>query len=47
MNVLILPLFISFVLVMGALVGYTYLIGNREMEHQDETSLLPLEEDEE
>ncbi|MCC7459952.1 MAG: hypothetical protein IT286_01495 [Proteobacteria bacterium] len=46
MDILILPLFVSFVLVMGAVLGYVYLIRNRELEHQDEASLMPLEDDE-
>jgi hypothetical protein len=45
MNVLILPLFVSFVLVIGAIVGYFYLVHTKEFEHQDQSSLMPLDDD--
>lgn len=45
MNILILPLFISFVLVIGAIIAYIYLVQTKEFEHQDESSLKPLEDD--
>jgi uncharacterized protein YneF (UPF0154 family) len=45
MNVLILPLFISFILVIGAILGYLYLVNKKEFEHQDEASLMPLDDD--
>ncbi len=45
MNILILPLFISFVLVIGAILGYLYLVDKREFEHQEESSLMPLDDE--
>lgn len=45
MNVLILPLFISFVLVIGAILGYLKLVHGREFEHQEEASLMPLDDE--
>jgi hypothetical protein len=45
MNVLILPLFISFILVIAAIVSYLFLVQAKEFEHQDESSLMPLDDD--
>jgi nitrogen fixation-related uncharacterized protein len=45
MNVLVLPVFISLVLVAGALVALLYSVKQGDHEHAERLSLLPLDDD--
>jgi len=45
MSILILQIFISLVLVAGAVVLFVYTIRSRTLEHADRLSLAPLEDD--
>lgn len=45
MNILILQIFVSLVLVAGAVVLFVYTIRSRTLEHADRLSLAPLEDD--
>jgi len=46
MNVLALQVFVSLMLVVGAVVALLYSVKQADHEHADRLSLLPLEEDE-
>lgn len=45
MNVLVLPLFVTLLLVAGALVLFAYSVKQGDHEHADRLSLIPLEDD--
>jgi hypothetical protein len=45
MPILILLIFISLVLVMGALVLFVFTVRNQDIQQADHISLMPLEED--
>lgn len=45
MNILIVLVFISLVLVLGGVLFYDYSARNRDLDHVDRISLLPLEDD--
>ncbi|MCB0272033.1 MAG: cbb3-type cytochrome oxidase assembly protein [Bdellovibrionales bacterium] len=45
MNILILLIFVSIVLVVGAVVLFLHSVKNQDFDHIEELSLLPLEED--
>jgi cbb3-type cytochrome oxidase subunit 3 len=44
-NALILTLFVSLVLAALAVVAFVFVVGQRDHEHNDRLSLLPLEDD--
>lgn len=46
MNILIVLVFISFIVAIAAVLLFALAIKNKDFEHADELSLLPLEEDE-
>ncbi len=43
MNILVLLLFISFFLVLGAVLLFAFSIANHDLDHMEELSLMPLE----
>jgi hypothetical protein len=45
MNVLVLQVFVSLMLVAGAVLLFVYSVRHRDFEHADRLSLLPLEPD--
>ncbi|PIR26846.1 MAG: cytochrome oxidase [Deltaproteobacteria bacterium CG_4_10_14_0_2_um_filter_43_8] len=45
MNIIVLLLFISFVLVLGAVLLFVYSGRNHDLDHSDELSLMPLDDE--